>query len=53
MTKWLPTYLKVEYRKATTTMLISKSSSYSEKFVHPNLARPIELGGAKRKNKDY
>ena len=30
-------------------MFITYNSSYSEKFVHPNLARLIELGGAKIK----
>ena len=33
----------------TTTTFITYNSSYSEKFVHPNLARLIELGGAKIK----
>ena len=33
----------------TTTTFITYNTSYSEKFVHPNLARLIELGGAKIK----
>lgn len=33
----------------TTTTFITYNTSYSERFVHPNLARLIELGGAKIK----
>lgn len=33
----------------TTTTFITYSTSYSEKFVHPNIARLIKLGGTKIK----
>ena len=31
---------------STTTTFITYNTNYTEKFVHPNLARLIELGGA-------
>ena len=44
----------------TTTSFITYNTSYNERFVHPHLAKLIELGGAKIKwlinmynDKDY